>query len=273
MDIEKSIETLSRWFENVEKPVIVAFSGGVDSSVVLAVACRAIGCENVFAATAVSPIRFEEDLEWARRVAQQLGVKHIVFETDELSIPGFATNPPNRCYICKKNLAGKLVELARRLNAKTIVDGSNASDLNSYRPGMQAFREAGIRSPLAELGIGKDVVRIIAKHLGLPNWGRPSNSCIATRIPYGETITLDRLRRIALAEKTVREITGVEVVRVRDHGYIARIEVDPKERRKFFDEETMDRVATELKKLGYKYVALDLQGYRSGSLDEMIIKS
>ncbi|MEM0027140.1 MAG: ATP-dependent sacrificial sulfur transferase LarE [Ignisphaera sp.] len=273
MSIEKSIEKLLTWFKNVEKPVVVAFSGGVDSSVVLAVACRAIECENVFAVTAVSPIRFEEDLEWAKKVAQQLGAKHIILETDELSIPGFATNPPNRCYICKKNLASKLVELAKKLNAKTIVDGSNISDLNSYRPGIQAFREAGIRSPLAELEIRKDVVRAIAKHLGLPNWSKPSNTCIATRIPYGEAITLDKLRRIALAEKIVREITSVEVIRVRDHGYIARIEVDPRERRKFFDEDILDRIVAELKKLGYKYVTLDLQGYRSGSLDELITRS
>jgi len=267
---EEALNKLVNWFKSVDPPVIVLFSGGVDSSVVLAVAVKVLGRENVVAVTAVSPIRLGEDLEWAKRVSEMLGVRHIIIETNELSIPEFVANPPNRCYICKKNLATKVLELAQKLKAKIIVDGTNADDFNDFRPGIKAFKEAGIRSPLAELGIGKEGARALAKVLGLPNWDRPPSSCLATRIPYNEPITLERLNRIAKAEEIVKRLTGVRLVRVRDHGYIARIEVDPRERRKFFDEEIMDRVAHELRKLGYKYVTLDLLGYRSGSLNEAL---
>lgn len=267
---EDLIEKLVKWFKTVETPVIIAFSGGVDSSVVLAIACSALGYENVIAATAFSPIRFVEDLDWAKKITSMLNVKHVIIETNEMSIQEFLSNPPDRCYICKKHLAEKLLEVAKKFNAKTVVDGTNASDLKEYRPGVKAFKEVGVRSPLAELGIGKEKVKIIAKTINLPNWDRPSATCLVTRIPYGEPITMDKLERIAKAEEIVKRITGVRIVRVRDHNYIARIEVDPKERSKFFNEEVMNIVALELKKLGYKYVTLDLLGYRSGSLDELI---
>ncbi|MEM4848425.1 MAG: ATP-dependent sacrificial sulfur transferase LarE [Ignisphaera sp.] len=269
-DVGKVIEELMEWFRGVEKPIVVAFSGGIDSSVVLITACKALGRENVIAVTAVSPIRLEEDLEWAKEISSLLGVEHVIVETSELNDSDFVANPPNRCYICKKYLAEKLVEVARKFNAKTIVDGTNASDAVSYRPGIKALKEVGIRSPLAELGVSKEEVKSIAKAVNLPNWDRPSATCLATRIPYGEPITLDKLRRIAKAEEIIKRLLGVKVVRVRDHGYIARIEVGASERRKFFSEEIMDLVAMELKKLGYKYVALDLLGYKSGSLDELI---
>jgi len=269
-DVEKHLEKILQWFKAIEAPVIVLFSGGIDSSVVLATACLSIGCENVVAITATSPIRFSEDLEWAKKIALILGVKHVVIETNELNIPEFVSNPFNRCYICKKHLSEKILELIKKFNVKTIVDGTNADDLKSYRPGIKAFRDIGVRSPLAELGIGKKEVRIIAKALNLPNWDRPSITCLATRIPYGEPITIEKLERIAKAEEIIKKITEVRVVRVRDHNYIARIEVDPQERRKFFNEDIMDRIAYELRKLGYKYVTLDLLGYRSGSLDELI---
>lgn len=268
--LDDVVKKLTDWFRGVEKPIIVSFSGGTDSTAVLAIACKAVEPCNVFAVTALSPIRLEEDLNWAKRITSTFGVKHIIVETNELSDPSFMVNPPNRCYICKKHLAGKLLEVARKLNAKTIVDGTNASDLSSYRPGIQALKEAGVRSPLAELGISKEEVKLIAKAIGLPNWDRPSATCLATRIPYGESITLEKLRRIAEAEEVVKRLLGVKIVRVRDHGYIARIEVDPKERKKFFSEEIMDQVAMELRRIGYMYVTLDLFGYRSGSLDELL---
>lgn len=268
--LDDVVKKLTDWFRGVEKPIIVSFSGGTDSTAVLAIACKAVEPCNVFAVTALSPIRLEEDLNWAKRITSTFGVKHIIVETNELSDPSFMVNPPNRCYICKKHLAGKLLEVARKLNAKTIVDGTNASDLSSYRPGIQALKEAGVRSPLAELGISKEEVKLIAKAIGLPNWDRPSATCLATRIPYGESITLEKLRRIAEAEEVVKRLLGVKIVRVRDHGYIARIEVDPKERKKFFSEEIMDQVAMELRRIGYRYVTLDLFGYRSGSLDELL---
>jgi uncharacterized protein len=267
---KKLVEKLMQWFKAVKPLVMVLFSGGVDSSVILATACLSIGCENVLAVTVTSPIRFPEDLEWAKKIASMLGVKHVIVETNELSIKEFVSNPPNRCYICKKHLAEKVIELVKKFNVETIVDGTNADDLKSYRPGIKAFREIGVRSPLAELGIGKEEVRVIAKALNLPNWDRPPMTCLVTRIPYGELITIEKLRRIAKAEEIIKSLTGVKLVRVRDHNYIARIEVYPKERKKFFDEKLMDRIAYELKNLGYKYVTLDLQGYRSGSLDELL---
>jgi len=268
--LNEVIKRLTDWFRGVEKPIIVSFSGGTDSSAVLAIACKAVEPYNVVAVTALSPIRLEEDLNWAKRITSTFGVKHIIVETNELSDPNFEVNLPNRCYICKKYLISKLLEVARKLNAKTIVDGTNASDLSSYRPGIQALKEAGVRSPLAELGISKDEVKLIAKAIGLPNWDRPSATCLATRIPYGESITLEKLKRIAEAEEVVKRLLGVKTIRVRDHGYIARIEVDPRDRNKFFSEEIMDLVAMELKRIGYKYVTLDLLGYRSGSLDELL---
>jgi uncharacterized protein len=260
------------WFKSVESPVLVAFSGGVDSSVVLTVASLALGRSSVLAITATSPIHHEEDLAWAKRVAELLGVTHILVESHELEDPNFISNPPNRCYFCKKSLAKELSKVAERFGAKTVVDGTNASDLSGYRPGLLAFVEAGVRSPLAEVGITKDEAREIARALSLPNWDRPSMSCLATRIPYGEPIDVEKLKRVAEAEKIVKALTGVSVVRVRDHGYIARIEVSRDERKKLFNDSTMDRVAEELRKLGYKYVTLDLHGYRSGSLDELLPK-
>ncbi len=260
------------WFKSVESPVLVAFSGGVDSSVVLTVASLALGRSRVLAVTATSPIHHEEDLAWAKRVAELLGVTHILVESRELEDPNFISNPPNRCYFCKKSIAEELSKVAERFGAKTVVDGTNASDLSGYRPGLLAFVEAGVRSPLAEVGIAKDEAREIARALSLPNWDRPSMSCLATRIPYGEPINVEKLKRVAEAEKIVKALTGVSVVRVRDHGYIARIEVSRDERKKLFNDSTMDRVAEELQKLGYKYVTLDLHGYRSGSLDELLPK-
>lgn len=270
--IKEKFLALIEWFKPFEGVVVVSFSGGLDSSVVLAAATLAKGVDKVVAVTAVSPIRLDDDIRWAKTVVDVLSVKHLVFEVDELSNPNFVANPPNRCYICKKLLAGKLLEIAGDYGAEVIVDGTNASDLSDFRPGYLAFKEVGIRSPLLELGITKDEVRAVAKVLGLPNWGEQPRACLATRIPYGEPISAEKLQRIKEAERILKDIVKLTVVRVRDHGDVARIEVGGGERRKFFDESIMDRVNLELRKLGYRYVALDLQGYRSGSLNEALRK-
>lgn len=263
---------LIEWFRGIGGPVVVAFSGGVDSSVVLAIAVLSLGSENVVAATAVSPTYPEEDFKWAKEIASLLEVEHIIFESDEFSDPNFISNPVSRCYFCKKHLVKEVLEIVKRVSARVIVEGSNASDFYNHRPGLLAIREAGIRSPLAEIGVTKNEVRLIARALNLPNWDKPPMACLASRIPYGNSITIEKLKRIAEAEKTVKRIADVRLVRVRDHEYIARIEVDRNERRKFFSEEIMDTIALELQKLGYKYVTLDLYGYRSGSLDELVPK-
>ncbi|RLG89105.1 MAG: ATP-dependent sacrificial sulfur transferase LarE [Thermoprotei archaeon] len=269
-ELRTKFRNLINWYKSVNGPVLVAFSGGVDSSVALAVAVLVLGSSNVIAVTAISPTYPEEDLEWARKITKLLGVKHAIIKTNELEDPNFVSNPPIRCYFCKKSLVNHLLKLAKEYKAKVIIDGTNASDLKTHRPGYLALKEAGIRTPLAEVDLTKRDIRLLAKALGLPNWDKPSMACLASRIPYGEIITLEKLKRIANAEKIVKRITGVKQLRVRDHGYIARIEVGRDERRKFFNEEVMDRVAQELIKLGYKFVTLDLLGYRQGSLDTLI---
>ncbi|MDK6028079.1 ATP-dependent sacrificial sulfur transferase LarE [Ignisphaera sp. 4213-co] len=271
-ELRAKFEKLLNWFRDIGGPVVVAFSGGVDSSVVLAAATLALGKNNVIAVTAVSPTYPEDDLHWAKKIASILDVKHVFVESNELQNPYFVANPPNRCYFCKKSLSKELKDVANKFNAKTIVDGTNFSDLATHRPGYLAFKEEGVRSPLAEVGITKDEARLLAKALGLPNWSKPPMACLASRIPYGEQITVEKLRRVAEAEKIVKNLAGVTIIRVRDHGHIARIEVGRDERRKFFNEELMDRIAQELQKLGYKYVTLDLLGYRSGSMDEVLSK-
>jgi len=266
----EKLARLEEWFKAVGGPVVVAFSGGVDSSVVLAAAARALGPSRVYAVTADSPIHPRSELEWAKRVAALLGVNHVIITTSELEDENFASNPPLRCYYCKKAMVRQLKSVAERVGAKVVVDGTNSEDLGGRRPGYLALREEGVRSPLAELGFTKSEVRRAAKLLGLPNWDKPPMACLATRIPYGQRITLERLKRIEAAEEAVRALTGARQVRVRDHGDIARIEVGRGERRLLFSEEVMDEVARRLKQLGWRYVALDLEGYRSGSMDEVL---
>uniref|UniRef100_A0A7C5TJS5 ATP-dependent sacrificial sulfur transferase LarE n=1 Tax=Ignisphaera aggregans TaxID=334771 RepID=A0A7C5TJS5_9CREN len=271
-EVREKFSKLIEWYRSVGGPVIVSYSGGVDSSVVLATAVFALGSNNVVAVTAISPTYPEEDFLWAKKIAEMFNVEHILVESSELSDPNFVANPPNRCYFCKKSLVKELLKVAEKYRAKAIVDGTNASDISSHRPGYLAFRESGVRSPLAEIGFTKEEVRVLAKALNLPNWDKPPMACLASRIPYGEQITIEKLNRIAKAESIVKKLTGVALVRVRDHGYIARIEVARNERGKFFSEDIMDKIAEELQKLGYRYVALDLYGYRSGSLDELLPK-
>lgn len=277
-DVQKNIEPpirdkltkLVSILRSFEVPIAVLFSGGLDSSVVAAVSALTLSPKNVIALTALSPTYPEEDFRWAKEIASIFKFRHIIIESDEINDYNFISNPPNRCYFCKKNLLIKAVEVVRMYGAKVIVDGTNASDLYGHRPGYIALMEFKVRSPLAEAGLSKEEVRLLAKALKLPNWSKPPMACLASRIPYGEPITVEKLRRIASAEAFIKSLTGIELIRVRDHNHIARIEVDPKERRKFFNEEIMDRISEELKKLGYKYVALELSGYRSGSLDEVL---
>ncbi len=251
------------------RSVLVAFSGGVDSAFLLKVAADSLG-RNVLAVTAVSPTYPQEEHDRACALARALGVRHISIFTDELADPTFASNPPNRCYHCKKALFGKLREIAARENLRVIVDASNADDLSDYRPGRKAAEEAGIRSPLVEAGLVKAEIRLLSKEMGLETWDKPSAACLASRLPYGERITPEKLRRIDAAEKILREL-GFKQVRVRSHGDLARIEVESEALPKLASPGTRDHVAAELKKLGFTYVTLDLLGYRTGSLNEALL--
>ena len=247
--------------------VLVAFSGGIDSTLVVYLAKLALG-DKAIAVTAESPSIPTSELTEAKRLAKEIGIRHIVIKTDELEDPKYTANPANRCYFCKKELAGKLTQLAKEFGGYTVVDGTNAEDLKGHRPGATALSERDVRRPLAEAGFIKYEVRNLARYLGLPNYDKPSMPCLSSRVAYGEVITPERLLRIERAESLIRSLTGVRELRVRDHGNVARVEVGPDERRLFFDEKLLDRISSSLRELGFPHVALEMSGYRSGSMNE-----
>lgn len=251
--------------------VVVAFSGGVDSSVVLALAVGELGPDRVLAVTSNSETYPDEELATARQVASALGVAHRVIETLELDIPGFAENPPDRCYHCKTELFGAALRIARDEGFGAVVDGANADDCGDFRPGIRAGDELGVRHPLMEAGMGKEHVREVARRLGLPNREKPAMACLSSRFPYGETITREKLDMVARAEALLRHDYGLREVRVRHHGTMARIEVTPEALPDLVAETaTRTRLVEEFKKIGYHYVTLDLQGFRSGSMNEVL---
>jgi uncharacterized protein len=247
----------------------VAFSGGVDSSVVLALAVEELGRDRVLAVTAASETYSQSELVEARLIAESLGVRHLVLKTSELELPGFSQNPPDRCLHCKRELFGKIRALADRDDLSAVVDGANADDRLDYRPGLRAAAEFEVRHPLMEAGLGKEAVRALALRLGLDNWGKPALACLASRVPYGEEITVEKLQMVARAEAWLRE-QGFSQVRVRHHQATARIEVPPAEIGLLLEEEKRGEVVEALKQVGYTYVTLDLQGFRSGSMNEVL---
>lgn len=248
--------------------VLVAFSGGVDSTVLLATAQDALG-DRAVAVTAASPIFPAQDLKFARKTVSRLGVRWIMLETDELDDPQFRTNPPNRCYYCKIRLFSLILTKAAEEALPMVIEGTNADDLSDFRPGLSALKELGIRSPFLELGIGKQEIRRLAKEMGLENWDKPSSACLASRIPYGEEITRERLNRIAEAETLLREM-GFRQVRARDHGSLARIELPAEDMNRLLGPRLRETVVEACKRAGYTFVTVDLQGYRTGSLNEAL---
>ena len=248
---------------------LVAFSGGVDSSLLLCAAVEALG-ERAVAVTAVSAASPPGEENQAGGVARVLGVQHIKVQTDEVTDPRYRENSPDRCYYCKGILFSKLKELAGEQGlAGGVVEGSNMDDLGDYRPGRKALQEHGIRSPLVEVELTKDEIRALAKERKLPVWDTPSAACLASRVPYGQEITPERLLRIGRAEAFLRAL-GFRQLRVRDHGAVARLEVEPLEIGRFADDKLRAVVVDELKGLGFSYVALDLMGYRPGALNEVL---
>lgn len=249
--------------------VIVAYSGGVDSTFLLKVAMDTLGAEKVLAVTATSATLPAEDRDHAVALARSIGAYHVVVIANELDSPDFAANPADRCYHCKKVRYDSFIKLQQELGIAHIVDGSNLDDLGDHRPGLRAAEELGVRCPLREAGLGKREIRDLAKSMGLPNWDLPSQACLASRFPYGTAITEERLKRIDESEKFLRRL-GFSPVRVRYHGDVARIEVRPADIARLL--EHSDEVATHIKKQGFAYVAIDVEGFRSGSLNETLMK-
>ncbi|MBW2260754.1 MAG: ATP-dependent sacrificial sulfur transferase LarE [Deltaproteobacteria bacterium] len=248
--------------------VLVAYSGGVDSTLLVAAAVDALG-GRVLAVTAHSATYPRSEAAAAAELVSSLGARHRVIETEEISDPSYSSNPPDRCYHCKSELFSKLLDVAREEGLEAVLEGSNTDDQGDYRPGLRAVAELGIRSPYIEAGIGKDDIRAIAKALDLPNWDKPAMACLASRIPYGEEITTERLGRVERAEDALRAL-DLAHVRVRDHGAVARIEVGEPDFTKLLDPLMRARIIAALKDAGYTYVSLDLEGYRTGAMNETL---
>ncbi len=246
--------------------VIIAFSGGVDSSVLAALAFMTLG-KGAIAVTADSPTFAYGELENARAVAKEIGIHHIILSYDELSEPGFVKNPENRCYFCKKGLIRELKKIAEQYGVETIIEGTNILDLKNHRPGRRAIIEEGIYNPFVDFEVTKDEIREMAQALGLSVASRPSMACLSSRFPYGQTITAEGLRRVDRAENYLHS-AGFTVVRVRDHAGIARIEIMPDEMEHILA--LREEISMKLKKLGFSYVTVDLMGFRTGSMDEVI---
>jgi uncharacterized protein len=253
--------------------VAVAYSGGVDSTYLLAAALDALGPERVLAVTAVSPTYPASEREAGMAIARQIGARQQFVHTDELDDPRFANNPPERCYYCKSHLFQDLHEIARAEGLRHVVYGATQDDLGDHRPGMRAAREMGARAPLLEAGLAKDDVRALSREANLPTWDKPAMACLASRFPYRQAITGEALSRVEQAEDVLRDEIGLRQVRVRDYGPIARLEVEPSAFDRLMVEGVRERVVTRLKELGYVYVALDLEGFRSGSMNQVLAVS
>ena len=250
--------------------MVVAFSGGVDSSLVAALAHRALG-HQALAVTIDSPLIPSGELDDAKRTAGEIGIEHAILRLDELAIPGFATNPIDRCYLCKRFRFETLKEKALEINFEAVADGTTSADLRGYRPGLKAAKELGIYSPLLEEGLSKEDTRILSSLLGLPTADKPPSSCLATRIPYGHSLEPTKLKRIDRAEAFIRALTGAKIVRVRDHGNLARIEIGVLEKELLSDAGILPQISQGLKGLGYEYVTMDLDGYSPGSYDRPLL--
>jgi len=246
----------------------IAFSGGVDSTFLLKTAHLLLG-DKVVALTARSPSFPLREQKEAQEFCQKEGIRQIIFDSGELEIKEFRDNPPHRCYICKKEIFGKIYQIAWELGLKEVAEGSNSDDDNDYRPGRQAVAELGVKSPLREVGLSKKDIRLLSRSLALPTWEKPSFACLASRFPYGEQINKERLAMIDQAEQLLLDLGFVQV-RVRFHGNLARIECDKSGFALLADELKRQKICETFRQIGFTYIALDLQGYRTGSMNETL---
>jgi uncharacterized protein len=256
---------LVNWFLKNGDRVIVALSGGVDSAVVALAAKRALG-NNALSITANYKTLSYEELCSARKIATEIPIEHKVIEYDELQNSEFVKNDERRCYYCRKDLGQRLVLEANKFGINLIVDGTNTDDLQDYRPGIKALRENSIRSPMIEIGIDKSEIRSIAQKFGLSIYDKPSNACLASRVPRGIQVTYEKLKKIEKSEIIVKSLFNVRQVRVRDHGDVARIEVGREELTRLFDVDKLAILDIKLKELGFKFVSIDATGYHTGNL-------
>ncbi|MBD2507134.1 ATP-dependent sacrificial sulfur transferase LarE [Nostoc muscorum FACHB-395] len=267
MMLTEKFEQLKALFEEMEQ-ALIAYSGGVDSTLVAKIAYDALG-DRALAVTAVSPSLLPEELEDAKIQAATIGIAHKIVQTHEMENPNYTSNPVNRCYFCKSELHDTLKPLALQLGYPYVVDGVNADDLHDYRPGIQAAKERGARSPLAEVGVTKVEVRQLSQQLGLPWWDKPAQPCLSSRFPYGEEITVAKLQRVGRAEIFLRKL-GWQNLRVRSEGDTARIELSPEQIKEFVLTTDLQKVVSVFQDFGFLYVTLDLEGYRSGKLNQIL---
>ncbi|BAQ65800.1 ATP-dependent sacrificial sulfur transferase LarE [Geminocystis sp. NIES-3709] len=265
--IQEKLKDLRSIFQSMDK-ALIAYSGGIDSTLVAKIAYDVLGDRSI-AVTAVSPSLLPEELDEAQQQAQIIGINHELIETEEMKNPNYTSNPVNRCYFCKSELHDKLKPLALEKDYPYVIDGVNADDLQDYRPGIQAAKERGVRSPLAEIGITKVEVREMTKILELPWWDKPSQPCLSSRFPYGEEITFEKLHRVGRAEIYLRKL-GYSNLRVRYDRDTARIELLPQQITEFVLKANLPEIVSHFQSLGFTYVTLDLEGYRSGKLNQII---
>lgn len=267
MMLTEKFEQLKALFQEMEQ-ALIAYSGGVDSTLVAKIAYDALG-DRALAVTAVSPSLLPEELEDAKIQAATIGIPHKIVQTHEMENPNYTSNPVNRCYFCKSELHDTLKPLALQLGYPYVVDGVNADDLHDYRPGIQAAKERGARSPLAEVGVTKVEVRQLSQQLGLSWWDKPAQPCLSSRFPYGEEITVAKLQRVGRGEIFLRKL-GWQNLRVRSEGDTARIELSPEQIKDFVLETDLQKVVSAFQDFGFLYVTLDLEGYRSGKLNQIL---
>ncbi|MCW5317797.1 ATP-dependent sacrificial sulfur transferase LarE [Nostoc sp. KVJ3] len=265
--LTEKFEQLRALFQEMEQ-ALIAYSGGVDSTLVAKIAYDTLG-DRALAVTAVSPSLLPEELEDAKIQAATIGIPHKIVQTHEMENPNYTSNPVNRCYFCKSELHDTLKPLALELGYPYVVDGVNADDLHDYRPGIQAAKERGARSPLAEVSVTKVEVRQLSQQLGLPWWDKPAQPCLSSRFPYGEEITVAKLQRVGRAEIFLRKL-GWQNLRVRSEGDTARVELPPEQIKEFVLTTDLQKVVSAFQDFGFLYVTLDLEGYRSGKLNQIL---